>query len=32
MRPHTSTTGREAVQVMTPAMLHELCGVVDASD
>ena len=29
MRPHTSTTGREAVQVMTPAML---CGVVDPSD
>lgn len=29
MRPQTSTAGREAVQVMTPAMLS---GAVDSSD
>ena len=29
MRPQTSTTGREAVQVMTPAIL---CGAVESSD
>ena len=32
MRPPTSMAGREAVQVMTPAMLHQHCGVVDPSD
>jgi len=29
MRPHTSTSGREAVQVMTPAMCS---GVIDPAD